>query len=225
MKKILLFLCLILSLVSCIEINDDITINSDGSGTFKYVVNLSDSKMKVNSILALDSLDGKKVPSIDEIKEIISEYKTKLSNKEGISNVKVETDFTNFILRFQCDFKNVTALQQAIREIAIEKDKKQEFKEINHVWLAWDVNKLTRSVPSLTTETVQKLKKEDSDALKTGKYTSVTRFDRLIDKCENPKAIISKNGTACMIKTNPYALLQDLEILENTIFLTNTKKP
>jgi hypothetical protein len=225
MKKFLLFLFLILSLVSCIEINDDITINSDGSGTFKYVVNLSDSKMKVNSILALDSLDGKKVPSIDEIKEIISEYKTKLSNKEGISNVKVETDFTNFILRFQCDFKNVTALQQAIREIAIEKDKKQEFKEINHVWLAWDVNKLTRSVPSLTTETVQKLKKEDSDALKTGKYTSVTRFDRLIDKCENPKAIISKNGTACMIKTNPYALLQDLEILENTIFLTNTKKP
>ncbi len=212
-------------MVSCIEINDDITINSDGSGTFKYVVNLSDSKMKVNSILALDSLDGKKVPSIDEIKEIISEYKTKLSNKEGISNVKVETDFTNFILRFQCDFKNVTALQQAIREIAIEKDKKQEFKEINHVWLAWDVNKLTRSVPSLTTETVQKLKKEDSDALKTGKYISVTRFDRLIDKCENPKAIISKNGTACMIKTNPYALLQDLEILENTIYLTNTKKP
>jgi hypothetical protein len=225
MKKILLFLFLILSLVSCIEINDDITINSDGSGTFKYVVNLSDSKMKVNSILALDSLDGKKVPSIDEIKEIISEYKTKLSNKEGISNVKVETDFTNFILRFQCDFKNVTALQQAIREIAIEKDKKQEFKEINHVWLAWDVNKLIRSVPSLTTETVQKLKKEDSDALKTGKYTSVTRFDRLIDKCENPKAIISKNGTACMIKTNPYALLQDLQILENTIYLTNTKKP
>ena len=81
--------------------------------------------------------------------------------------------------------------------------------------MAWDVNKLIRSVPSLTTETVQKLKKEDSDALKTGKYTSVTRFDRLIDKCENPKAIISKNGTACMIKTNPYALLQDLQILEN----------
>lgn len=224
MKKIILFSFLLTSLFSCIEINDDISINSDGTGTFKYVVNLSDSKMKVNSILALDSLDGKKVPKIDEIKELISEYKTKLSLKEGISNVKVETDFTNFILRFQCDFEDVTSLQKAIREIAIEKDKKNEYKELSYTWLHWDGTKLIRSVPNIAAETIVKLKKEDSEALKNGKYTSVTRFDRIIDKCENSRAIISKNGSACMIKTTPYALFQNLEILENTIHLSTTKK-
>jgi hypothetical protein len=223
--KYLLFFSLIFIFASCIEINDDLKINSDGSGTFKYVVNLSESKTKVNTMLALDSLDGKKVPSLDEIKEIISEYKAKIDSKSGISNVSVETDFTNFILRFSCDFDDVLSLQKAIREIAIEKDKKQEFKEINHTWLEFDDNKLIRSVPSLTTETIQKLKKEDSEALKNGKYTSVTRFDKEIEKCENPKAIISKNGTACMIKTSPYLLLKNLDILENTIYLSSSKKP
>jgi hypothetical protein len=223
--KYLLFFSLIFIFASCIEINDDLKINSDGSGMFKYVVNLSESKTKVNTMLALDSLDGKKVPSLDEIKEIIAEYKMKIASKNGISNVSVETDFTNFILRFSCDFDDVVSLQKAIREIAIEKDKKQEFKEINHTWLEFEDNKLIRSVPNLTTETIQKLKKEDSEALKNGKYTSVTRFDKEIEKCENPKAIISKNGTACMIKTSPYLLLKNLDILENTIYLSSSKKP
>jgi hypothetical protein len=53
--------------------------------------------------LALDSLDGKKVPSIPEIKEKINRYKEILSQKEGISNVKVESDFTNFIFKTGSD--------------------------------------------------------------------------------------------------------------------------
>jgi hypothetical protein len=225
MKKLFFLLFLPLIFTSCIEIIDDISINSDGSGNFKYVVNLSDSKLKVNSILALDSLDGKKVPSIEEIKNIVAEYQDKLEQKEGISNVKVETDYVNFILKFQCDFKSVNDLQNAIKEIAIEKDRKQELKEMQENWLSWDGSKLIRSVPTLTTETTQKLKKEEADALKMGTYTSITRFDRLIDKVENPKATLSKSNLACMIKTNPHALIQNLSILENTIYLTNTKKP
>lgn len=225
MTKIFCFVVLLFSLVSCVEIIDDISMNSDGSGTFKYVVNLSGSKVKVNSVLALDSLDGKRVPSIEEIKNIIAEYKVKLGDKEGISNVKVETDFDNFILRFQCDFSNVLALQKAIREIVIEKDKSEDLKEINHIWLSWDGTKLTRSVPSLTTETTKKFKGEDIEALKKGSYSTITRFDRQIEKSENPLAVIAPSKLACRIKTNPYELINNLKILENTIYLSNIKKP
>ena len=51
----------VFSISSCIEIIDDLTLNSDGTGSFKYTINLSASKIKINSILALDSLDGKKI--------------------------------------------------------------------------------------------------------------------------------------------------------------------
>ena len=61
----LLFVFCLLVFQSCIEIMDELTIHDDGSGTLKYAINLSSSRVKVNSILALDSLDGKKVPSIE----------------------------------------------------------------------------------------------------------------------------------------------------------------
>lgn len=224
MKRLFFFFFAFFFFTACVEISDDLSIKSDGSGTFKYTVNLSDSKVKVNSILALDSLDGKKVPSIAEIKDIINEYKTLLETKSGISNVKVETDFNFFILKFQCDFDNVSNLQKAIKEIAISKDKKQEFKEINHTWLSWDGTKLVRSVPNLAQETIQKLKKEDVEALKKGKYVSITRFDRIIDKSENTNVIFTPDKSACMLKTNPYSLINNVKLLENTIYLTNTKK-
>jgi hypothetical protein len=225
MKKLLSFITFLLLFQSCIEISDELTLNNDGSGTFRYVVNLGSSKVKVNSILALDSLDGKKVPSIPEIKQTIQEYKLKIEQKEGISNVKVETDFNNFILRFQCDFENVTVLQRAIKEIVIEKDKQHEFKEINHTWLVWDGNKLIRSVPTLTSQTIQKLKKEDLQKLKEGNYISITRFENPIESLENPNAKIAPSKLACMIKTTPYNLVNNLSLLENTIYVSSQKKP
>ena len=71
-KQICTLLSLILILSSCIEIIDDIKLNLDGSGTFKYNINLSSSRTKVNSIIALDSIDGRKIPSLDEIKEKVT---------------------------------------------------------------------------------------------------------------------------------------------------------
>ena len=80
-KLILLLFISIFSLGSCIEIFDDLTIHNDGTGTLKYNINLSSSKLKINSILALDSLDGKKVPSIAFIKEEIARIKAKFEKK------------------------------------------------------------------------------------------------------------------------------------------------
>lgn len=225
MKKFLVFIGLFFTIVSCVDIVDDISIKSDGTGTFKYSVNLSASKVKVNSILALDSLDGKKVPSIPEIKEKINHYKEIFSQKEGISNVKVESDFTNFIFKFQCDFASVSNLQKALKDLVLEESKNKNFKDLETNWLVWEMNKLTRSVPSMTTDFTSKLKKEDAEALKKGNYMSITRFDKIVDKTENPTALISANKQAVMIKSTPYALIQNLKVLENTIYLTENKKP
>ncbi len=220
--KYLVFILIFLSMTSCIEIIDDLSFKSDGSGTFKYTVNLSASKVKVNSILALDSLDGKKIPSIQEIKDKISKYKELISQKEGISNVKVESDFTNFVLKFQCDFASITALQKAIKEIAIDESKTK--KEIENSWLTWEGNRLIRSVPSITGDLTTRLKKEDIEGLKKGNYVSITRFDRTIEKCENTVSQISANKMAVMVKMTPFALIQNVHLLDNSILLSD-KKP
>ena len=79
---------------------DELTIHDDGSGTFKYAINLSSSRVKVNSILALDSLDGEKVPNIDEIKAKVLLFKKTLALQNGISGVSVLENYTDFIFKF-----------------------------------------------------------------------------------------------------------------------------
>ena len=224
MKKIFWCILFIFSFSSCIEIFDEISLKNDGSGTFSYKINLSSSKIKVNSILALDSLDGAKVPSINEIKDKINKYKELISKKEGISNVKTETNFNDFILKFQCDFTSVVALQKAIKEVFEEESKSKTIKELETNWLVWENNKLTRSIPSITQDFTSRLKREDLEALKNGKYFSISRFEKPIEKFDNPQSIVSPNKLNILVKNSTYSLIKNLKLLENTIYLSDSKK-
>ena len=220
--RIFVYSLILMLLSSCIEIIDDVSMNSDGSGTAKYTINLSSSKIKANSYLALDSLNGKKVPSIQEIENKIEDFKKKLENKEGIANVSVETNFTDFIFKFQCDFENVQALQKAIKEIVASENK--DWVNDEYVWLSWKEDEFSRSTPALSSAIKESIKRDDVELLKNGSYISITRFDRPIEKQTNPNAKISANRLAVMIRTNPYLLTQNTEILKNTIYLNAIKK-
>ena len=136
-----------------------------GSGTFKYNINLSSSKVKINSVLALDSLDGKKVPSIDEISSKINVVIDALKTKEGISNVEFESNFTDFVFKIQCDFSSLMELQDAVRSIVKEESKKRVMPELDQDWLSYTDSKFVRSVPLITTKKLSDIKSEDRDCL------------------------------------------------------------
>lgn len=209
-----------LSFTSCVDIFDEIVIHNDGSGTFRYHINLSSNKVKVNSILALDSVNGKRVPKLAEIKEKIALYKTKLEEKEGISNVKVDANYDDFVFKFSCDFDNVEHLQDAIKEIIKEESKEKSSTLLTENWLSWDGKQLTRSVPDIQAP-MQKLSGDDIEGLKKGQYLAVTRFDSPVTKVENTQAQISPSKLAVMIKSTPYAVSSNPGLLKNTITVGN----
>jgi len=223
MKKSVFLLCLILfGFSSCVEIIDDLTIHNDGTGTFRYTVNLSSSKVRVNSILALDSLDGKKVPDIAEIKAKVQTFIKTLDAQSGISNVKVEENYTDFVFKFQCDFTSLSQLQDGIKT-TLAAMTKENMPEMDYNWLTWDGNKLTRSIPNITKFKVNELKDNDIENLKKGTYTSISRFDRAVDHFENNAAILSKSKLAVMVKTDTYTLKENQNVLENVIYLVSNK--
>lgn len=209
-------LCFLMT--SCVDIFDEIILHADGSGTYKYTINMSASKVKINSILALDSLDGRRVPSIQEIKDKIELYRGKLEAKNGISNVTVESNFEDFVFKINCDFTSVSALQTAIREVILEESRDKNNPLINENWLTWDGKKLVRSVPDFKAP-LHKLKYEEQEALKNGKYIVVSRFDSPVLKSENASAQISPSKTAVMVKSTAHAVAQDPGILRNVIYL------
>ena len=222
-KRIIVVSLLLIGLTSCIQITDDLTINTDGSGSLKYVINLSENKVKVNSILALDSIKGKKVPTILEIQTKINEFKKDLEKQVGISNVKVESDFTNFIFKLSFSFTSVNTLQDAVKTVirSVSNDKKTP--ELDAIWLKWDGQKLERSIPEITVKKSKEFKPADIAEMKKGSYISITRFSKTIEKCSNPASIIAKNNLAVMLKTNPYLLTQNPKLLKNTIYLNSNK--
>lgn len=205
-------------LTGCIEIIDDLTLNADGSGSFKYSINLSSSKVKINSILALDSLDGKPVPSKDEIKQKMFDFKTKLSQKEGVENVSIEEDYTNYIFKLTCNFENVNLLQDAIKKTVAEitNHEKNEFDD--HQWIVLSPHSLSRSVPKTIVDQAKKLKTEDIELLKQGSYTAITRFDKEIEKFDNESAQLSKNKKAVMLRTNTHSLIKNVDLMGNKIY-------
>ncbi len=221
MKKGILFVFISLSaiLTGCIEIIDDLSFNSDGSGTFKYSINLSSSKIKINSILALDSLDGKKVPTREEISTKIDEFKRKLMNQEGISGVEIESDFSNYLFKLKCDFESANSLQAALKEIASSYTQNKEIEELKYNWITWENGVLSRSVPELTLDQTRRVKPEDIELLKQGSYTSITRFTSEVEKFDNAKAVLSKNKMAVMVKSDTYSLMHHTDVLENRIYL------
>lgn len=221
--RILIFSILALALTSCVEIIDDLTLNLDGSGTFKYNINLSSSKIKINSILALDSLDGKKVPSLNEIKEKINSVREKLESEPGLSHVSITADYVNYIFKLSCDFASLDELQAAIKTIASSENSGKEIPELDHNWLIFSGKTLERSVPKITIQKSKEIKDNDREMLKSGSYTSITRFENEIEKFENSKAKLSANKKAIMLRTDPYSLTQNPNLLDNTIYLKKSE--
>ncbi|MEY3085975.1 MAG: hypothetical protein RL037_2194 [Bacteroidota bacterium] len=225
MRKISCLFILVSSILftSCIEIIDDILIHDDGSGVFKYTVNLSSSKVKINSILALDSLKGKRVPELSEIKEKIYLFKKSLSNQKGISNVLIEENYTDFIFKFSCNFSSPGVLQTGIENSIAEISENQVFLDPKYKWIQWDGNVLSRTIPDITSDKLKTLDSKDDELLKLGTYTAISRFDRKIEKFDNPNAKLSKSLTATMLKVDTYSLKENENLLDNRIFLSKIK--
>ena len=225
MRKISCLFILLSSILftSCIEIIDDILIHDDGSGVFKYTVNLSSSKVKIYSILALDSLKGKRVPELSEIKEKIYLFKKSLSNQKGISNVLIEENYTDFIFKFSCNFSSPGVLQTGIENSISEISENQVFLDPKYKWIQWDGNVLSRTIPDITSDKLKTLDSKDDELLKLGAYTAISRFDRKIEKFDNPNAKLSKSLTATMLKVDTYSLKENENLIDNRIFLSKIK--
>ena len=208
---------------SCIEILDDISFNFDGSGTFKYTVNLSSSQVKLNSILALDSLDGKKVPSLSEIQEKIDAFGMKLSQAEGISNVRIDTNYTQFIFKVQCDFSNVFNLQRGIENAIQSITTELENDNLSYDWISYDGRVMIRKVPNFDLWSVPKIKTEDTELLKKGNYTSITRFENLVNSFDNTDAKLSKNEHAVMLRKSAFEVFNNHTAMDNIIYVDSTK--
>lgn len=211
---ILFPLCALCS--SCFQLIEEITVNTDGSGTLALTANLSQSRSKLASVMLLDSVNGYKVPSKKEIREELEEVSNTLRAIEGINKVSHTVDFENYILNIRFSFKNVANLNDITTLI---------FDKLNIE--ATDASSYTYHPASKTFKRhynpdprvksqFKKLKQADKAIFENATYTNIYRFDRSVINQSNSKAKVAASKKAVMLRCGV------LDLIENKINISNT---
>ncbi len=217
-KVSFLLVMILFSLSSCFQFIEEITLNANGSGTLKLTLNMSQSKSKLASIMLLDSVNNRKVPSQKDIQNYMTESVDFLKKADGISNVKKSTDLTNYILSLSFDFTDVSKINGLTKKM-MEKQKTQV------PLYSYSYNK-TSQVFSRSYQPSAKLKTEfnklpgkDKPIFNTATFVSIQRFSKDIASNQNQTVKVSASGKAAMQQVKAMDLINGRANLNNSIQL------
>ncbi|RYD98003.1 MAG: hypothetical protein EOP54_09045 [Sphingobacteriales bacterium] len=221
-KNLLITLLLLISLVSlssCFETVEEINLNNDGSGRMTLTFNGSQSKAKLASVMKLKSVNGHKVPSAAEISSELGRTATQLRAIPGISNVKTNADFQNYIISVSFDFKDVSQINTAFSKMLTA----YKIPTYNAATYVYNKNTKTFSktyqLNPATKKQYNELKQEDKEVFKSAQYTSVYRFQSLVKTMANTKASVSASKKAVMHKTPILNIINSGASVNNSIQL------
>ena len=157
------------------------------------------------------------MPSKLELQEKVSDLIGVLNCQEGIREVSVEENYDNYILKVSLHFDNVESLLAAFKETMEEVGNTAVEDTSNYNWVSWDGLTLIRQIPDLSSFKFRLVKKEDQELMRSGMYTSISRFDSPVDQIKNPSAILSKNNKAVMLRSSLFDVFGNPSIMDNTI--------
>lgn len=218
MKKIYFIplLCFVFLFQSCFEVIEEVQMKADGSGHFNFVINFSQSKTKINSILKMQKINGYTIPSKEEIRKEASKIEALAQNTTGISNVKTNIDLTNYIFAIDLDFQKVGNLNAAFLKL---KNSKKLDPSLNTDYFTFADKKFIRYQKLPIKTLYEKLEKGDKEVFQTAKYTAVYKFDSTIKSSSNKKGTLSKNKKAIKLNGSIINVINGSEKIENTIYL------
>ena len=216
--KTIFFALLLFSLTSCFEIVEDVSFKKDGSGVLKLILNLSQSKNEINTLMKLDSSSGYKIPTENEINAYLDRTLQTLKSTEGLSNVSIKRDFKNWIFEVKTNFKSGENLERGLQSVHREFAEGEPLLFKNK--LIYNGKTLQREAQNIDEKTRKELNKPtEKKIFAKAKYTTIYRFENSIEKSNNTRAKISPSKKAIMLQCNVLNLINGKETIQNQILL------
>lgn len=197
----------------CFEILEEIKQNSDGSGHFSYLVNMSQSRDKINAILKLDSAGGLRIPKQTDIDQRINIGRQAVAGVNGITNVQVKSDYDQYIFSISFDFDSLETMNRAA---AVLHEELSPYGTTYFDLFTTTSTGFTRHADAHTTAFLANLKRKNPAMLKSAKYTTVYRFDRMVSTEDN-HARVAGNQRAIMYQKSVSEIAQNTTLLEQHI--------
>lgn len=216
------FLCTIVC-TSCFDVLEEINLKADGSGSVLVTFNMSKSKSKLASIMMLDTVNGYKVPSQDDINDALKDVVLHLEKSEGITNIKQTKDFENYIFTVSCDFATIESINGISKDLILEQNKKGKT-NFNSTNFAYDTSSKTFQRFFRYDDSMKKsfyhLKSEDRKIFKDASFISIYRFDNEVENVSNSNAKIAPNKKAVMLRLDAMSLILGEKTIQNKIQLS-----
>jgi hypothetical protein len=197
---------------------EDISVKNNGSGTYKFSVNLSQSKTQIDKIKTQDSILNFKVPSTSDLDKKLEEVKVKLGSIEGISNVQSKSDHVNYIYNIQCDFANVHQLNKAIQVIWKNYDKSAP-ESFNLYSYENGVFKRNSDISHIE-HVVAKAGNQEVDMCRKATYMVICRFEQPITEQTSNYYVLSPSKKAAMYKNDLWTTISYKQASNNIIKIT-----
>lgn len=204
---------------SCFQVIEEVTVNNDGSGTLALTANLSQSRSKLASVMLLDSVNGHKVPSKQEIREKMEEAAHTLRTIEGLSKISHMVDFDKYILNIRFSFENVENLNDVTSLIFDKLNIKSTDNSSYNYHLESKTFKREYTPDPRADAEYRKLKQADKAIFENAMYTSIYRFDHTVIKQSNDKAKIAASKKAVMLQCEVVDLIEGRIDISNKIQL------
>ncbi len=226
--KLLILLLSVFGCSACFDLQENLFLKKDGSGTFSFIVSLGDLKSMM-SMFEMGKSDNNpekstrtKKSSNEKLSNNFESTRKKLMKIDGISNVKTIEDTINNKFGLSFNFKNVEVLNNAMNRL-FEDDTATE-KGPDIVYFQWKDNRLIRNEEIDSKSIIGKSGDFTKDTKKSSEtllpfsldqlfgsvsYSSSYEFENKITESVNPNAELSSNKKKVTIKCYPFAAEKD----------------
>jgi hypothetical protein len=220
MTKIKAFSIIFIALIQtgCFEIIEEVNLNNDGDGFFKFTINFSQSSNKIKSLLLMDEVEGYAVPTQQKIKVEFEKVCASSKKIPELSNIAYTSDLDNFIFEYQCNFTDVHQINAAVDTMITNTGNKDSthtayfnYSKKDRIFNRKSNNLLKHQYLQMTD--AQRIIFSGAD------YTSIYRFESEIKSVDRDKGQISANKKALLHKIKIISVTRNGYVLNKRIHL------
>ena len=170
-------------------------------------------------MLLLDSVNGRRVPKVEDMKKALSQVEQTLTTDSSVSKIKTTQNWDDYIFSFSGNFKTIEDLNKAINSINALFSKQAGHKSTPKEHFAYSQKVFKRQYNYNLVNDYNALSEKDKIVCNDAKYTAIYRFKTPIESYSNADALKSKSGTALMLKATIKDLIINKKTIENTVHL------
>jgi hypothetical protein len=208
---------LLLLNTGCFEILEEVDMNSDGSGTVTLTVDLSESKANISNYMEMNEVQGVAVPSKKEIEQEVARIKKALASSPGISEVRANSDFENFVFSVSGNFDKVNHLNNAVNNViaAVNRFPFSTMDLDNFDYTDSSFRRYFNYPVSMVD--YQGLPTMYQYMLESARMVSMYRFQRPIRTCTNEKAVVSGDKRTIRLQHTLGEIIRGTGTIENSV--------